>query len=354
MSNRKTNFTKEKQSIRSLPQSEIMKKSELHFKNNFDLQIDFKNCVLIYDQILEKKYKKFILKFSRRLSVQSGEQLKDISKLSSYIRKINALSSEISIKDLKIVAFGGCSVGDFSGFIASIYKRGVGFIQIPTTWLSAIDSAHGGKTALNLDGVKNQIGTFYPACSIYLIKEIFLQLPTSSLIGALGEYYKTGLIQGGSLWTKITKHPAIDSEFLWNLLPFLIQAKLKIVNQDPFEKKGIRAILNLGHTIGHVIESSNKLPHGTAVMFGLRFSYEFGRNLKITSEVPELEWMLPSKSELRSELRKIKNFKKILIADKKSFRKKKIFFIFIQNPGKMTAQHLETSKIVNEWKRQSK
>lgn len=331
-----------------------MKKSELFFKNDFDIHLDFENSVLIYDQILEKKYKKFISRFQKRLGVQSGESLKDISKFPQFIQKISSLANGVAIRDLQIIAFGGGSVGDFAGFAASVFKRGVGFIQIPTTWLSAIDSAHGGKTALNLGGIKNQIGTFYPANQIYLIKEIFIQLPKHSLIDVLGEYYKTGLIQGGDLWKKIKNHPAIDSEFLWNILPQLINTKLRIVHQDPYEKKGVRAILNLGHTIGHVIESANKLPHGTAIMFGLRFSYEFGKHFKITSEIPELEWMLPSKNDLRHELRQIKNFEKILIADKKSFQKKKIFFIFIQKPGKIKAQHVEISKVRNEWKRQSK
>jgi len=331
-----------------------MRRSKLIFQESFGFDFDFQNSILIYDQVLEKKHKIWITQFQRRYKVRSGEGLKESAGLPAHLRKIHQLAQGISKQDLKIVAMGGGSVGDFTGFIASIYKRGVQFVQIPTTWLSAIDSAHGGKTALNLAGAKNQVGTFYPASSIYLVKEIFTDLPPARVIEVLGEYYKIGLIQGGTLWKKMSAHPVLDSNFLWKLLPQMISAKMKVVVKDPFEQKGLRHILNLGHTVGHVLEAALKLPHGEAVLYGLRFAYEFGLRTKRTQNIKEFEWMLPSIADLRLQLKKVRNPESFLQVDKKSIGRGQLIFVFIKAPGKVSPQRVALQGILQEWKRQSK
>lgn len=332
--------------------------SEIILKNSFDSDLknefDFDSCVLIYDQILEKKYKSWIRRFPRRMKVRSGEGLKDLTKFPKHMKEIVKLSQGISLKDIRIVAMGGGSVGDFAGFVASIYKRGVELIHIPTTWLSAIDSAHGGKTALNVGGVKNQVGTFYPASKIYLVKEVFQDQPTTRITEALGEYYKIGLIQGGQLWKKMCANPAIDADFLWQLLPAMILAKMKVVQKDPLEQMGYRHILNLGHTIGHVLESELGLAHGSAVLYGLRFAHEFGLQKKLTKKIAELDWMLPTTSDLRLHLRKVRNYEKLISADKKTAGKKQIRFVFITSPGNVFAKQVSISDVLKEWKRLSK
>src|SRR5690606_36298588 len=106
-----------------------------------------------------------------------GEELKQIKNFPGHIRKISKVLGEANHRGLTIIVVGGGSVGDFGGFVASVYRRGVNLIHIPSTWLAAVDSSHGGKTALNVFSVKNQIGSFYPAKEIYLLEPLLATLP---------------------------------------------------------------------------------------------------------------------------------------------------------------------------------
>ncbi|MFN8944144.1 MAG: hypothetical protein ACK5WZ_05930 [Pseudobdellovibrionaceae bacterium] len=113
------------------------------------LENKFLNSVLIFDERFQKN--KFVKKFPNRFAVQSGEATKSLESLSHFLMELSLKKIDaISKNDLSFVAMGGGSIGDFAGFVASIYKRGCPLIQIPTTWLAAIDSSHGGKNALNL------------------------------------------------------------------------------------------------------------------------------------------------------------------------------------------------------------
>lgn len=324
-------------------------KSQLHFSNSLP-KVDFKNQILVYDQILSKKYSSWIKKFPRRYSVSSGENLKDLKHFSSHMDAILKISEGIPKDTMQIVVFGGGSVGDFGGFVASILKRGVGLIHIPSTWLSAIDSSHGGKTALNCAQFKNQIGTFYPADKVYLVKSVLSALPSERVFEALGEVYKIGLISGGSLWKKISQIKVWDEKQLWGLLPSLVQAKLKIVTKDPFEKKGLRHVLNLGHTVGHVLESASGLPHGYAVLLGTLFALNWGKKRGITQPrlaLPLDQWILSN------ELAEIKNPGVYLSQDKKISAHSQIRYIFVKNPGKVVVTKVKISELVTEWKRQA-
>jgi 3-dehydroquinate synthase len=170
-----------------------------------------KNCILIYDKILtSKKLTTWIQTFPNKYGVHSGESLKETKNFHQHIQKILKLSVGISKQEITIVALGGGSIGDFSGFVASVLKRGVRLVHVPSTWLSAIDSAHGGKTALNAGGIKNQIGTFYPAQKTYISKKILFTQPEIRLQDAWGEALKTALLSGPGLYKKLLKKPKIN------------------------------------------------------------------------------------------------------------------------------------------------
>ncbi len=141
--------------------------------------LSMKNNLLIYDRKLDiiPAFKKWRRQYSLVYPVSAGEQLKALEKFPQHIQKILKLTQDIPSRELSIVAAGGGSVLDFAGFVASTLKRGVKFISVPTTWLAAIDASHGGKTALNVGGTKNQIGTFYPAEQILLKKEFLFAQP---------------------------------------------------------------------------------------------------------------------------------------------------------------------------------
>lgn len=331
-----------------------MTKTKLIYQDSLDWKGKNQNVLLIYDEILKKKYSQFIAKFPRKLSVQSGEALKDLHQFPQLMKTITEILSGVPKDEIEIVSFGGGSVGDFSGFVASIYKRGVPFHQIPSTWLAAIDSAHGGKNALNVGTVKNQLGTFYPANSVYLVRDVLTNISSERVLEVLGEFYKIGLIEGGKLWENMKKNPTLDPQILWKFLPKLIAAKMEVVKKDPFEKTGHRQILNFGHTVGHVLESANNLAHGTAVLYGLKFSYEFGRRLGVSNKVTDLDWILPSKQDLKEQLKKVRHPETYLSADKKTTAHQKVHFIFMKTPGQMIRRPVSLDQLMEEWKRQSR
>ncbi len=321
------------------------------YLKNFPKELDRKKAFLIFDQVLLNQHSQWIRTFPRRLKVKSGESLKGIDSFSNQIEDILRRTQDIPREQLVFVAFGGGSVGDFVGFIASILKRGVGLIHVPSTWLSAMDSAHGGKTALNVAGIKNQIGTFYPAKEVYLVKEVLSQVPSQQVSYALGEFYKMALIAGGKLYLKALKKTSPSKEFLWACLPEVVEAKMKIVKKDPLERKGIRTVLNLGHTIGHVLEAELGLPHGEAVRYGLLFSLEFGSQRGMQSPEAVAHW-LPTRRELSQTLNQVPSPRKKLAGDKKIVGSDSIQFVFIKKPGQAVVAEVGLSELLKEWERQ--
>ena len=170
-----------------------------------------------------------------------------------------------------ILALGGGVVGDLAGFVASVYKRGVRYVQLPTSLLAQVDSSHGGKTALNLPEGKNLVGTTYFPEAVVADVGVLASLPPVELASGLAEAIKHGIICDKKLFAYIEKH--IDKLSFKDLL-FLIeksaQAKAKITEKDP-EEAEYRKILNYGHTVGHALEiaSNNTLSHGQAVALGM-------------------------------------------------------------------------------------
>jgi 3-dehydroquinate synthase len=253
-----------------------------------------------------------------------------------------------SARESAIVVVGGGSVGDWAGFLASVLKRGIAFVNIPSTWLAAIDSAHGGKTALNVDAYKNQVGTFYPATAIYCVKEILDQQPQENVRSGYGEALKMAILAGGPLYKKFIGCKDFNSDFLWKVLPQLVMAKYQVVKRDPFEKLGIRQILNLGHTMGHAIELEQKLPHGLAVQLGLEFSlewsfreglikardYEVMKSLLVKNRVPPLARLSAERLRL------------CIQQDKKTHNGDEVGFVFIKSPGKPVYKNVKMDELI--------
>ncbi len=337
--------------------------SKLKFKNDLPKSTAFgDSAILIYDGIFDRQVltKKWIQTFERKYSVRSGEKLKNIDTFPKHIKSILKLAQGLPTQEITLVVLGGGSVGDFAGFVASILKRGVRLVQIPSTWLAAVDSAHGGKTGLNVSKIKNQIGTFYPADEIYLIKSILKTQPEARVVEAFGEIIKISLLEGQGLWREGQKLKSISSDYYWKLLPQMIEAKYRIVQRDPQERLGIRHLLNLGHTVGHVWESQLKIPHGLAVLLGVAFAVEwsFARGLmnsKIYYEI-RLSGMgsyLPDRFELKKLLRKIKQPQKFLLQDKKISTNRKIRYVFVKSPGRPVIESVSVQELIAEMARQA-
>lgn len=299
-----------------------------------------RSSLLIYDEVLEKKFSRWIKSFPKRYKVRSGETLKEIENFPKHLKSISKLISDQSPRSIQIIAFGGGSVGDFAGFVASIYKRGVHFTQIPSTWLSAIDSAHGGKTALNVGGAKNQVGTFYPAAEIYCVQEVLFSQPQIRADEAIGELIKIALLEGNELYQKVVKlSEPIDHQKIWSVLGPAIEAKYKVVAQDPYEETGYRHLLNFGHTLGHALEAVHKLPHGIAINIGIQFALKWSIE-KGYLEESEYQQILQTPIgscliDLESYLTptKIKTYLRAMTQDKKKTSTSKLRFIFLKSPG---------------------
>lgn len=167
-----------------------------------------------------------------------------------------------------IVTLGGGCVCDLGGFVAASYKRGIRYINIPTSLLSMVDASIGGKTAVNFGGVKNSIGHFYPAALTVIEPTFLATLPQDEMLNGYMEMVKTAavvdpvLFQGLTAETSPTSIP--DSQ-----LKQIARIKTSVVKADPYDY-GIRRILNFGHTFGHAIEAYSRLPHGIAVGIGMK------------------------------------------------------------------------------------
>ncbi|WP_159635884.1 3-dehydroquinate synthase [Sphingobacterium composti Ten et al. 2007 non Yoo et al. 2007] len=171
-----------------------------------------------------------------------------------------------------MINLGGGVVTDMGGFAASTYKRGIDFIQIPTTLLSQVDASVGGKTGIDLDNVKNIIGTFTQPQAVFISTQFLQTLDDRQLVSGFAEVIKHGLIQDKDLYLKC-KSVCLEN-VSQDIIYRSVEIKNSVITQDPTEK-GLRKILNFGHTIGHAIEGyslyndENPLLHGEAIAIGM-------------------------------------------------------------------------------------
>ncbi len=332
-------------------------KPELKYLNSYPsaAKMQSQRSLLIFDQILLRKAssRKWIESFPFRYGVQSGEKLKDLQSFAKHMQAILDKVDTVPERPMRVIALGGGSVGDFAGFVASVLKRGQELVQVPSTWLAAIDSAHGGKNALNIGSIKNQIGTFHFPSEVVLIRELLFTQPEERVQDALGEALKISLIQGGALWKKWNDLRQWQASTLWKMLPDLIEAKYKVVRKDPLEKKGHRHILNFGHTVGHVLEAELKMSHGLAVLAGLKFAIQWSRQLGLFKSA-KTEAQFSFLPVPKAELRRLKNPGKYLKQDKKRVGKSQIRFVFLQAPGQVIIRPVAVEDILAEIKRQMK
>lgn len=203
-----------------------------------------------------------------KIVFDSGEATKSFEHLQQIV---NYLAHEEFMKSDLLIALGGGVIGDITGFAASIYKRGIDYIQIPTTLLSAVDSSVGGKTAIDLPAGKNLVGAFWQPKAVYFDTATLETLPKKELQNGLSEIIKAGVILDKSILELLYNNdPKNLGMILEELIIKSIEVKKQIIEIDERES-GIRQVLNLGHTIGHAIEkcSDFSIPHGQAVAVGL-------------------------------------------------------------------------------------
>ena len=208
----------------------------------------------------------------RRLSIRAGERGKRLRSAERLLEAASALGAE---RGDAWLAVGGGTTGDLVGTAAALYLRGAPLVQVPTTWLAQADASIGGKVAVDLAAAKNAAGAFWPPVAVIADAATLRTLPRARLLDGLAESLKSGLIGDPWLWSLIEARGvaalADDEAARYAMVERAAWLKLGVVERDPFER-GERRTLNLGHTIGHAleIESGYRLPHGQAVVLGLR------------------------------------------------------------------------------------
>ncbi|RST73921.1 3-dehydroquinate synthase [Siminovitchia acidinfaciens] len=284
-------------------------------------------------------------------TVPSGEQAKQMSVFESCLTY--ALEQGLDRKSC-IIAFGGGAVGDLAGFVAASYMRGISFIQVPTTIL-AHDSAVGGKTAINHPLGKNMIGAFHQPDAVIYHTDFIKTLPDHEVRSGFAEAVKHALIADPKLldmlMAEIVDLHSITDEQLIHVLQRGMEIKAEVVSVDEKES-GLRAILNLGHTLGHVIESSlgyGKTTHGEAVMVGIVFALHVSKEvLGLSFQIHQFEkWVevLSYKLEIPKNLSFDEAFKGMQ-RDKKTIAKRPRF-VLLEAPGKPVLMEVEEQVLKN-------
>lgn len=297
--------------------------------------------LIISTKKIPKKYFNTLIKNIKKKNIYrcifpDGEKIKE----NSYLIKITDILSKNNFnRNDCIIALGGGVVGDLSGYAASIYKRGIKFVQVPTTLLSQVDSAVGGKTAINNRFGKNIIGTFYQPNFVLIDTDTLNTLPEREMSAGFAEILKYSLILDKRFfnWLKINgtmilKNRNRDNNIISIAIFKSCMLKSKIVKKDEFENN-YRAILNFGHTFAHAIETatnySRKIIHGEAVLIGMMLASRLSNHLGYlkNSDLKEIKNMY-EKLKLNFKYKKFVSLKnmnkifKIMINDKKSFGKK--------------------------------
>ncbi len=202
------------------------------------------------------------------IEVTPGEENKNIDFCIGIWRMLLDFGAE---RNSVLINLGGGVITDMGGFAASTFKRGIDFVQVPTTLLSQVDASVGGKTGIDMDNVKNIIGTFTQPKAVFIHTEFLKTLDEREICSGFAEVIKHGLIYDRSLFDTVKK--ASPSGLTEEIIYRSVEIKNEVVKEDPFEK-GLRKILNFGHTIGHAVESyslsHDKTPllHGEAIAIG--------------------------------------------------------------------------------------
>lgn len=343
---------------------EFLKKLPSESRLNESLGFKPEKFLVIYDKKLGKTdvVAKWLKDFPYKYPVSGGESLKDLYKLSGHVKSIFKLVSPFSARSLCVIGLGGGTIGDFTGFLASVIKRGVPLIHIPSTLLAAMDSAHGGKTALNVGEIKNQIGSFYPASSVMIVRSLFEGLPQLQLNSAGGELAKMAILEGGPLYERFKSEFKPELESIWDFLPSVIEAKYKVVEKDPFERTGERQVLNLGHSLGHALESYYGLAHGVAVGQGLIFAVQWSQHQGYFrgGDASEILHLLEEKvgflrpRDFAKKYRAMTRSKlaRYVAEDKKLTDARHLSFIFLENVGQPFRKVVTLESFLTETQRQ--
>jgi len=270
-------------------------------ENCIDSLPDFlkENCIgekyaILTDSKTKKIYGDSLLKFLKKNKINAELISFDQGEKSKTLKTVEELAEEMIEKNFDrnsgLIVLGGGVCGDIGGFLASIFMRGIPYIQIPTTLLAMVDSSIGGKTGVDLEGGKNLIGTTYQPKAVFIDINYLKTLPQNQIVNGLSEIIKYGVIKDKKLFKYIEKNLEKilnkDVSALEYIIERSIKIKVKIIEKDERELTDERILLNYGHTFGHALEkmSNYTLLHGFAISIGMVMVNRLAVEQKIMKE----------------------------------------------------------------------
>lgn len=275
----------------------------------------------------------------------------------SLLKVYDALVEGNHHRDTTIIALGGGVVGDLAGFAAATYQRGVPFINIPTTLLAEVDAAIGGKTAVNHHAAKNMIGSFYQPKAVLIDLNALKTLPKREYVAGFAEVIKYAFLAGGSVMEEVraalkTGIHHLSDVMLADLVASCCRIKVDFVTKDTREL-GLRALLNLGHTLGHALESCThyeRFLHGEAVAIGLYFAARLSSTMEgalktLPHEMEEMLTLAGLPSRIPKDL-DISMLFKAMMLDKK-VKHQMLRFVLIKKPGDCLIDNVSEERVLS-------
>jgi shikimate kinase / 3-dehydroquinate synthase len=282
--------------LRSMSEYDVVVQSIDQLASLLDVR-GLKNPIIVTDENAAFHAEKAVTSLSNTgfkpdvLRMPAGEEYKNLNTV-SFLWKL-FLEHGLDRKST-VIALGGGVISDAAGFAASTYMRGINWVAIPTTLLSMVDASLGGKTGIDLPEGKNLIGSFYPPKLVLADTHLLKTLPEAEFISGLAEVVKHGIISDPELFNLCARGLDCVKEDLEEVVKRAMAVKIRIIEEDPYEK-GIRAALNLGHTVGHAVELVSKfqLRHGEAVSIGIvteaKYAERIGMaNMGLADEIAEV------------------------------------------------------------------
>jgi shikimate kinase / 3-dehydroquinate synthase len=238
----------------------------------------------VTDSAVGALYAERIEPLEARVEVEPGERAKTMAEAERVLRE---LARAGMTRDDHVVALGGGVVGDLAGFCAHTYQRGVPVVQTPTTLVAQVDSAYGGKTGVDLPEGKNYAGAYHLPAAVIADTRTLASLPVEELAAGFVEALKTGLLAGGVLWERVRSVESLDPAELEDVVFACARFKCEVVAADERDS-GVRAVLNLGHTVGHAVEAASgyaRYRHGEAIGLGLLAALRLSEAPQLRDEV---------------------------------------------------------------------
>lgn len=287
------------------------------------------------------------------IEIEAGEEFKNLQSCEGVW---NALSELDADRKSLLINLGGGVVTDLGGFVASAFKRGIPFINIPTTLLAMVDASVGGKTGVDLGNLKNQIGVINQPEMVLIDTQYLSTLAQEEMRSGLAEILKHGLIANESYWKKVSNLDRLDISDLEGIIRESVEIKKEVVTKDPYEKN-IRKTLNFGHTLGHAIESyclthpeKKKLLHGEAIAAGMILESFLSAELQNfpsakLENISQIIWNLYGRESFSAE--DIEEIKALMRFDKKNERGN-VNFVLLEDIGKPVIDIVVSDDLINK------